>query len=354
MRSTRTLLLTAVAATTLVGTCGATALSASAATVPGSTPTSSVVPKIGTPFPYVGLVRAAGEDRYETAAVISQGSFAPTAGSSVFVTSGESPADALTAGPAAASLDGPLLLTRPGDLPEATTAELRRLTPAHVYVVGGTDRVSATTLAAITAAVPGATVERISGQTRYDTAVAVAEKFFPAPDGVVLTRGDTFPDALSGGAAAASAGVPLMITEPGALPAPVAAWLAGKTFGTTVVVGGTSSVSDAVATTLAAHAATPAAAVRLAGADRYDTSAAVATAVFPDAVNALVATGDNFPDALAGVPAAAVNAAPILLLPQTCTPLSIFDYVSGSQVSGEIVLGGPTSVTAQALTTNCA
>lgn len=348
----RPLLLTAVAATTLIGTCGATALPAGAA-VPASTTATSVVPKIGTPFPYVGIVRAAGEDRYETAAVISQGSFAPSVGSTVFVTSGEAPADALTAGPAAASLDGPLLLTRPGDLPEATATELRRLTPGRVYVVGGTDRVTATALAAITAAVPGATVERIAGQTRYETAVAVAERFFPTAEGVVLTRGDTYPDALSGGAAAAAAGVPLMITEPGALPAPVAGWLAGRTFATTVVVGGTSSVSDAVAATLAGHAATPAAAVRLAGADRYDTSAAVATAVFPDAVTALVATGDDFPDALAGVPAAAVNAAPILLLPQRCTPLSLVDYIAGSQVSGEIVLGGPTAVTGEALTTNC-
>ena len=360
MRSARRPTLSALAGATVVATCALTGGAAVAATPTGPVPAATsptaqtVVPKIGTPFPYVGLVRAAGADRYETAAVISQGSFAPSVGSTVFVTSGEAPADALTAGPAAASLDAPLLLTRADALPAATAAELERLTPATVYVVGGSDRVSATTLAAIAAAAPGATVERIAGQDRYDTAVDVAEKFFPAADGVVLTRGDTFPDALSGGAAAAATGVPLMITEPGALPAPVAAWLAGRTFEASLVVGGPTSVSADVAATLAARTGDPAAATRVAGADRYDTAAAVATEVFPDAVTAVIATGDDFPDALAGVPAAALNAAPMLLLPQQCTPASVYDYLVGSDVSAEIVLGGPTSVTAEALTTDCA
>ncbi|ABS03269.1 putative cell wall binding repeat 2-containing protein [Kineococcus radiotolerans SRS30216 = ATCC BAA-149] len=360
MRSARRPTLSALAGATVLATCALTGGAAVAATPTGPAPAATsptaqtVVPKIGTPFPYVGLVRAAGADRYETAAVISQGSFAPSVGSTVFVTSGEAPADALTAGPAAASLDAPLLLTRADALPAATAAELERLTPATVYVVGGSDRVSATTLAAIAAAAPGATVERIAGQDRYDTAVDVAEKFFPAADGVVLTRGDTFPDALSGGAAAAATGVPLMITEPGALPAPVAAWLASRTFEASLVVGGPTSVSDTVAAALAARTGDPTASTRVAGADRYDTAAAVATEVFPDAVTAVIATGDNFPDALAGVPAAALNAAPMLLLPQQCTPVSVYDYLVGSDVSAEIVLGGPTSVTAEALTTNCA
>ncbi|WP_432542591.1 cell wall-binding repeat-containing protein [Kineococcus sp. SYSU DK002] len=344
--------LSALTGATLLATC---ALGATAAQAAEPTPGArTVVPKVGTPFPYVGLVRAAGADRYETAAVIAQGSFAPSAGSTVFITSGEAPADALTAGPAAASLDAPLLLTRADALPEATADQLARLTPGTVYVVGGSDRVSATTLAAIAAAAPGATVQRIAGTDRYDTAVQIADRFFPGADGVVLTRGDTFPDALSGGAAAAAAGVPLMITEPGRLPAPVSTWLAGRTFEASVVVGSPASVSEPVAAALATRTTDPAAATRVAGADRYDTAAAVAAELFPDAVTAVIATGDDFPDALAGVPAAALNAAPVLLLPQQCTPVSVYDYLAGSQVSSEIILGGPTSVTPEALTTNCA
>ncbi|GAA0297591.1 cell wall-binding repeat-containing protein [Kineococcus aurantiacus] len=345
MRPARRTALSTLAAATLLAMAGTTAAHA-------ATP----VPKVGTPFPYVGLVRAAGEDRYETAAVVSRGSFQPSAGSSVFVTSGEAPADALTAGPAAASLDAPLLLTRPGELPAATAEELDRLAPATVYVVGGADRVSEATVAEISAAAPGATVTRIAGDTRWETAVEVAERFFPDPAGVVLTRGDTFPDALSGGAAAAVAGVPVMITEPTQVPAPVAEWMAAHTFEQSLVVGGPASVSEDVAAALAARSG-GAAPVRLAGADRYDTSAAVAAQVFPAATTTtvLLATGDDFPDALAGVPAAAVNAAPILLLPKSCSPASTLAYL-GTFPEGvsEIVLGGPTAVTPEALSVACA
>lgn len=363
MRIARRLTLSALASATLIASCAFTATAATAATTP--VPAQTAVPKIGTPFPYVGLVRAAGADRYETAAVIAQGSFAPSPNSTVFITSGEAPADALTAGPAAASLDAPLLLTQANTLPEATAAQLKRLTPSTVYVVGGSDRVSEATLAAITTAAttgatagapagaPAVTVQRIAGTDRYDTAVKIADKFFPQAEGVVLTRGDTFPDALSGGAAAA-AGVPLMITEPTQLPASVNTWLANKTFKASLIVGGPTSVSNDIAATLTTHTTDATASTRIAGADRYDTAAAVAATVFPDATTAVVATGDNFPDALAGVPAAALNAAPMLLLPQQCTPVSVSDYLINSQISSEIILGGPTAVTAEALTTDCA
>jgi putative cell wall-binding protein len=351
MRLARRTTLPTLVGTTLLATCAFTG-TAVASTTPAGDGTS-ITPKVGAPFPYVGLVRAAGADRYETAAIISQGSFDPSEDSAVFITSGEAPADALTAGPAAASLDAPLLLTTADELPAPTVAELERLAPATVYVVGGTDRVSDDTLADIAAAAPGATVERVAGDDRYDTAVLIAEQFFPDASGVVLTRGDTFPDALSGGAAAAAAGVPLMITEPAQLPAPVDTWLQESTFDAALVVGGPTSVSDSVAETLASSTPDPAAVTRLAGVDRYDTSAVVAAAVFPDAVTAVLATGDNFPDALAGVPAAAVNLAPMLLLPKACAPASLVEYVASSQISSEIVLGGPASVTPEALTLTC-
>ncbi|NAZ84008.1 hypothetical protein GTR02_19555 [Kineococcus sp. R8] len=351
MRSARRSTLATAAITTLLG-CGLAGAGSASAATPSPFPT--ITPKIGTPFPYIGLVRAAGEDRYGTAAVISQGSFAPSPGSSVFLTSGEAPADALTAGPAAASLDAPLLLTPAAALAPAAAAELTRLAPATVYVVGGADRVPEAVLTAVRSAAPGASVERIAGTTRYETAVAVAQRFFPDAEGVVVSRGDTFPDALSGGAAAAAAGVPLMITEPTALPAPVSTWLAGQTFDAALVVGGTSSVSESTAAAVAARVSDPADVTRVGGADRYATSALVATAVFADATTALIATGENFPDALAGVPAAAVNLAPILLVRPQCTPLPIFDYVASSAITSEIVLGGPDVVTADSLLTNCA
>jgi hypothetical protein len=61
---------------------------------------------------------------------------------------------------------------------------------------------------------------------------------------------------------------------------------------------------------------------RLAGADRFATAAVICADAFPAAVPvAYVATGTNFPDALAGGPVAARDGAPILLVaPDTVPP----------------------------------
>ena len=57
-----------------------------------------------------------------------------------------------------------------------------------------------------------------------------------------------------------------------------------------------------------------AAGTRIAGPDRYATSLAIAQTYFPTAKNVFVATGTNFPDALAAGPWAAAQQAPILLV----------------------------------------
>jgi len=86
-------------------------------------------------------VRFSGADRYETSAEVSRLSWSPEQVTVVHLASGESPADALSM--AASTLElGPLLLTRRDSLPPAVEAELQRLAPCLVVVVGGPAAVS--------------------------------------------------------------------------------------------------------------------------------------------------------------------------------------------------------------------
>jgi hypothetical protein len=85
--------------------------------------------------------RIAGSDRFETAALISQQAF-PDGSSRVFLANGMDYPDALSAAPIAAALDAPLLLTAPNTLPSVVVAELARLAPDQVVVVGGEGVVS--------------------------------------------------------------------------------------------------------------------------------------------------------------------------------------------------------------------
>ncbi|WP_432514886.1 cell wall-binding repeat-containing protein [Kineococcus sp. SYSU DK001] len=317
--------------------------------------TPATAQAVSTPFAYSGTVRADGADRYATAALVSRGSFAPSPGSTVFLASGESFADALAAGPAAAHLDGPLLLTAASGLPEATRAELARLAPASVHVVGGRDRVPEAVVDAVEALLPSATVDRTAGTDRYATAVAVAQRFFPAQQvSFVLARGDAFPDAVTGAALAGWRGEPLLLTAPDRLPEPVTGWLSATERNRATVVGGTESVSEAVAGRLDLFLTDSPAVTRLSGPDRYATSAAVARAAHPQARVVVVATGRTFPDALAAVPAAAVNGAPLLLTPGDCTPPATAAYLEGnSSVRGTVVVGDESAVADGASARTC-
>jgi hypothetical protein len=83
------------------------------------------------------VVRIAGVDRYATAAALSKASFDPGV-PVAYVTTGTNFPDALAAGPVAATAGGPILLSESGRLSDATAAELQRLRPAVVILLGGT------------------------------------------------------------------------------------------------------------------------------------------------------------------------------------------------------------------------
>lgn len=107
-----------------------------------------------------------------------------------YVTTGLNFPDALGGGPAAAMHDGPILLVRTDSIPAATATELVRLNPEKIVILGGTGVVSpavATALAAYTAG----TVERLSGVDRYETAAAVSQANFPAPQIAVFKSRST-------------------------------------------------------------------------------------------------------------------------------------------------------------------
>lgn len=86
-------------------------------------------------------VRISGADRYATAADVSATLWDPELVQTVYLASGEGFADALAIGPSTYA-DGPLLLARRDELPSATVAEMQRLQPCFIVVVGGTAAIS--------------------------------------------------------------------------------------------------------------------------------------------------------------------------------------------------------------------
>lgn len=86
-------------------------------------------------------------------------------------------------------------------------------------------------------------------------------------------------------------------------------------------------------------------AARIAGADRYATGAAVSAATFaPGVPVAFVATGADFPDALAAGPAAALLGGPVLLVGQGGLSPAVATELARLQPASIVILGGPSVV----------
>lgn len=150
-----------------------------------------------------------------------------------------------------------------------------------------------------------AIVQRLGGADRYETSIVISGVSWndQAAGAVVLARGDNFPDALAGVPLAAHVGGPLLLTPPQALRADVRGEILRVTNrGATVfVLGGTDAVSSSVDAELVDLGYKVR---RIAGANRYETAVAIARQL-PQSNHVFLATGRDFPDALAASPPAA-------------------------------------------------
>ena len=215
-----------------------------AGTSPASAKSAAVTPK-APPAPGT-VLRHGGASRYDTAVAVSKAMF-PTAGVPVaYVASGEGFADALAGAAAAGKLGGPVLLTQPNALPSVVAAELDRLNPQRIVILGGTGVVSSAVASKVKAYSPS--VVRQGGAKRYDTAVAVSKATYPTPGVpvVYIANGEDFPDALAGAAAAGKLGGPVLLTPAGGLPSVVSTELDRLNPQRIVILGGTGVVSTTV------------------------------------------------------------------------------------------------------------
>lgn len=178
----------------------------------GSSAVSSAVVDDLTASTSATVRRVSGTDRYATATAVSKRVW--SSADTVFLASGATYADALSGGAAAAHRDAPLLLSASGSLTNSTRAELERLKPSKVYVLGGGQSLSSQVVEDVRAAVPGVGVTRLAGLDRYGTAVRIADAIWPdGSDAMFFASAHDFPDALSGTPAAHVNDAPVLLTR---------------------------------------------------------------------------------------------------------------------------------------------
>ena len=306
-------------------------------TTPTPAPTADPAP-VAAPTAAMTIERIAGPDRYSTAVAVSQQSFSDGA-PVVFLASGIDYPDALSAAPVAAVAGGPLLLTAPTGLPAVVVAELQRLDPARVIIVGAEVAVGARVAQQVSEL--GFTPERVAGGNRYATARALVRTFIDSSTVAYIATGRNYPDALAAAAAAGSVGAPVLLVNglASSLDADSLALLDELGVEQAFVAGGPTVVSEGIEAQLE-NAVTSV--ERLSGRDRYLTALAINQHAFAEADRAFVATGAGFADALAGAVYAASEQAPLYSSPVVCLPrASLDDITERLQVSRLTLLGGP-------------
>lgn len=285
------------------------------------------------------LARRGGADRYEVSARNSAAEFDPGV-AVAYIASGNGFADALSGSAAAGSRGAPVLLTTTDGIPTVIGAELARLKPKRIIILGGTNSVGDSVQRALSSYAP--VVDRLGGADRYVVAAAVSrDNFAPGIPVAYLASGAVFPDALSGSAVAANNGAPVLLTTRDNIPQATLDELNRLKPGRLVLLGGINTINATVESELKSLAPT----TRIGGADRFDVSANASSNTFTGGVNiAYVASGTVFPDALSGSPAAAANGAPVLLVTADAIPASVASELDRLNPAQIVVLGGTNTI----------
>ena len=196
------------------------------------------------------------------------------------------------------------------------------------------------------------TSARISGEHRYATAAQVAEVSHPDGAEVVLVAsGRNFPDALAASGLAGVLEAPVLLTDPEVLPEETAEALTRLGPREVRMVGGTAAVSEAVEDDITAIVENV---DRIAGSNRYATAADIAAGLsgaigtIAGRRTALIATGENYPDALALGPLASQFQLPVLLTRSSRVPAETLSALGELGIEQVVIAGGTAVVTGEA------
>ncbi|PWV47791.1 putative cell wall-binding protein, partial [Finegoldia magna] len=183
---------------------------------------------------------------------------------------------------------------------------------------------------------------RISGRNRISTAIEVSKKYYEKANTVIIARSDEYPDSLTASPLAKKLNAPILLTSKNELEEPVKAEIKRLKTTNIIIVGGVNSISTKVEKELRQYDKEI---ERIAGHSRYETSAAIAERLLKlsKKQTAIIASGENFADALTAGAYAAKQEYPILLVQKTTVDTQI-TKVLNKYINKTIIAGGVNSV----------
>ena len=283
--------------------------------------------------------RIEGENRYATSLAVSKKAFSKA--NKVFLVSGEKFPDALSASSLAAKGNGPILLVNDKNV-DKILSEVERLKAKEIVLVGGGSISSSNkTKVKEFAKENSATVSELSGKDRYATAVKVANQTiarFGNKGKVIIADGRNYPDAVSIAPYASKEGIPVLLVNGNKVSNDVKNFVKKNNIKEAIIVGGTKAVGKEVEKSFKKV-------VRIAGANRYETSTKIAEKFFAKADGIFMASGEEFADSLSVSYYAGKKNTPVVLTRPNRLHDNTRKYMENNKNKKYYVIGGENAVT---------
>ncbi|MGD7024748.1 cell wall-binding repeat-containing protein [Rossellomorea vietnamensis] len=183
----------------------------------------------------------------------------------------------------------------------------------------------------------GVYTERLSGLTRYETAVEISKSGWDKADTVVLARGDSFPDALAGAPLAYKLDAPILLSEKDEINQATLKEIERLEATNIILLGGSSAISSMVEEALIEKDFNV---ERIHGKNRYETAVKIAEKLNSKTNKSVLVYGYNFPDALSSAAYAARNGYPILLTDRGSISQGTENYIENFSRQEVIAIGG--------------
>ncbi|WP_419841942.1 cell wall-binding repeat-containing protein [Candidatus Poriferisodalis sp.] len=234
---------------------------------------------------------------------------------------------------------------------------VRPLAAAAAALLAGTAIVSTAVVATSSTSGAASRVDsnRLWGADRYKTAAATAERYAASAgpiETVIVASGTAFADALAATPLSRVRNAPILLSSPDVLPDATRDFIKRHPVTDIIIAGGTKAVSSGVEATLAGLIVGEP--ERIDGADRYGTVVNIARQIEAAKVSdycsdgrrtVLVATGEQFADALALSPLAFAGPHPVLLTRPDQLPAALKEFLADYRIEQVLIAGGPAAVT---------
>lgn len=283
--------------------------------------------------------RISGVDREQTAIEVSKKMFKDGT-NKVVLANKNNYSDVLTAAPFAKANNASLLYISSNSISKEVMSEIARLKAKEITIIGGEKSVNEGLKKELEKR--NFKVERLSGADRYKTSAQIAAKLIDGKTTTLeIASGENYADALSLNNAAEKDKAPILLVRVNAIDKSVEDVIKSSKASLINIAGREKSVSESTKANI--KKISNATVNRIGGADRYETSILLAKYSGAKEV-VVVASGENFADALIAAPFSAKQKGAILLTNKDKLGQNAEQFIKDTKFNKSYVIGGEKSV----------